>query len=78
VLASTVASSVREKAGKLLLTPGIGGQTMRPMNRCDRCPICAVCEDDEFPIAADCETMLDIVRVVKKHVSKEMNDNNDH
>lgn len=29
-------------------------------------------------IAADCETMLDIVRVVKKYVTKEMNENNDH
>jgi len=51
---------------------------MRLMNRCDSCPACAVCEDDEFPIAADCETILDIVRVVKKHVSKEMNENNEH
>lgn len=29
-------------------------------------------------ISADCETMLDIVRVVKKYVTKEMNENNDH
>lgn len=29
-------------------------------------------------IAADYETMLDIVRVVKKYVTKEMNENNDH
>lgn len=31
-----------------------------------------------FLIAADCETMLDIVRVVKKYVTKEMNESNDH
>lgn len=51
---------------------------MRLMNKCDSCHACAVCEDDEFPIAADCETMLAIVRVVKKHVIKEMNENNVH
>ncbi|MGM9671460.1 MAG: hypothetical protein ACI3XD_07785 [Oscillospiraceae bacterium] len=45
--------------------------------RHDRCPAFAIC-DDEFQIAADCETMLDIVRVVKKYVTKEMNENNDH
>lgn len=51
---------------------------MRLMNRCDSCPACAVCEDDAFPVVLECGDMQEAYKVMRKHIVKEMNENNDH